>query len=163
VACGGKGSSFDEERLTVRIPVGAEEGMALRIPGRGEPGPKPNNPPGDLYVIVRTAADPRFERHGADLWRPLSIDAIDAILGTKVTVSTLDGEVEIDVPAGTQPDSVLRLKGKGLPYFGSDRLGDPYLRVEVRIPEDLSKNERQLYEKIREAKGPTRTGGSRNR
>lgn len=149
-ACGGKGAVYREEKLTVRIPPGAEEGLALRIPGRGEPAPKPGNPPGDLYVIVHTQADPRFERHGADLWQRLPVKLVDAVLGTKATIETLDGEVEMDVPSGTQPDSVLRLRGKGLPHFGSEQRGDMFMRVEVHVPERLSPRERQLYERIRE-------------
>lgn len=156
-ACGGKGTVYREEKLTLQIPPGAEEGMALRIPGRGKPSPQAGNPPGDLYVIVRTEADLRFERHGANLWRRLPVNVVDAVLGTKVVVATLDGEVEIDVPAGTQPDSVLRLKGKGLPYFGSDTRGDLFLRIDVHVPEKLSPRERQLYQDLRQGEPSDQT------
>lgn len=151
-ACAGKGVVYEDEELTVRIPRGAEEGMALRIPGRGKPGPESGSAPGDLLVVVRTDADPRFERHGADLWRRLPVELIDAVLGTKLTVPTLDGEIEVDVPSGTQPDSVLRLQAKGLPYFGSERQGDLYLRVEVHVPESLSQEEDRLYRELRRVK-----------
>ncbi len=151
--CGGSGTTYREESLTVRIPAGAEEGMALRIPGRGEQSPEASTPPGDLYVIVRSEADPRFERHGVDLWSRLRIELVDAVLGTKVNAPTLDGDVEVDVPAGTQPDSVLRLRGKGLPHFGYDKRGDLYIRIDVHVPEKLSRHERQLYEELREGGG----------
>ena len=97
----------------MRIPVGANEGMALRVAGHGLPGP----PPGDLIVVVRTAPDPRFERRGADLFRVETIDVADAALGASLETPTLDGAVSVHVPAGTQPDAVLRLPGKGLPRF----------------------------------------------
>jgi molecular chaperone DnaJ len=148
-ACGGAGTTYKKEKLTVRIPAGSEEGMALRIPERGERSPEADGHPGDLYVIVRAEADPRFERHGANLWQRLPVELVDAVLGTKVKVPTLQGEVEVDVPAGTQPDSVLRLKGKGLPYFGSEAQGDLFLRIDVHIPEHLSRQERRLYEELR--------------
>jgi len=150
--CGGSGITYRKEKLTVRIPVGAEEGMALRVPGRGKRGPEGNGQPGDLYIIVRSELDPRFERHGANLWRRLPVEVVDAILGTKVKVPALDGEVEVNVSPGTQPDSVLRLKGKGLPFFGSEKHGDLFLRIEVHLPERLSRRERQLYEQLRRSK-----------
>lgn len=157
LACGGTGTAYQEEELTVRIPVGAEEGMSLRIARRGKRSPEAGGLPGDLYVVVRTEADPRFERHGANLWRRLPVELLDAVLGSKVKVPTLNGEVEVDVPAGTQPDSVLRLKDKGLPYFGSQRQGDLFLRVEVHVPESLSPRERQLYEELRRGSTPTQS------
>ncbi len=160
LACSGKGTVYKEEKLTVKVPRGAEEGMALRIPRHGEPATEPGNPPGDLYVIVRTEDDPRFQRHGANLWRRLPIDIVDAVLGTRVIVGTLDGEVEIDVPPGTQPDSVLRLQNKGLPRFGSDTYGDLFLRVQVHVPETLTPRERQLYQELRQSKPPSSSGPS---
>jgi molecular chaperone DnaJ len=157
-ACGGAGTTYVEEKLTVRIPAGAEEGMALRVPAHGKRSPETGGETGDLYVIVRTEADPRFERHGANLWRRVPLDVADAVLGAKITVPTLDGDVEVFVPAGSQPDSVLRLQGKGLPHFGSDARGDLYLRIEVHVPETLSERERQLYEEIRGGKARPQSG-----
>lgn len=148
-ACGGTGETTSDETLKVKIPVGAEDGMALRIPGHGLPSPEPGGVPGDLYVMVRTAPDPRFERHGANLWRYEAIELTDAVLGTSQTVPTLDGEISVKIPPGTQPDSVLRLAGKGLPAFGGGRRGDLYLRLTVRVPEKLSAKERRLYEELR--------------
>lgn len=158
-ACGGTGKTCHEELFTVRIPAGADEGMALRIPGRGGPAPEAGAPPGDLYVVVRTEPDPRFEHHGADPWRRVAIEVADAVLGSKVKTPTLDGEVEVDVPAGTQPDSVLRLKGKGLLHFGSETRGNLFLRIEVYEPERLSERERQFYEELRRSHRPDRSAG----
>lgn len=150
-ACGGTGRILRDETLTVRIPVGAEDGLALRVPGGGLPAEKPGLPPGDLFVVVRAADDPRFERHGRDLYRVEAIDVVDAVLGTSINVPTLEGQVTVKVPAGTQPDSMLRLRGKGLPPFGGGTRGDLYLRLQVHVPERLSNRERRLFEQLKEA------------
>lgn len=163
-ACGGRGALVDQpceechgrgvveraEKLTVSVPAGVEEGMALRIPGHGEASPEPNGLPGDLFVIVRTLPDSRFERDGADLWRAQDLSVADAVLGTELAVPTLDGGASVTVPAGTQPDTVLRLRGKGLPHFGHSGRGDLLLRMRVRVPERPSAAERRLYEQLRQ-------------
>lgn len=147
--CGGKGEVERAETLTVRIPIGVEEGTALRIPGRGLPADKPGLPPGDLFVVVRTADDPRFERHGRDLYRVETIDVVDAVLGTSIDVATLDGQVSVQVPAGTQPDSMLRLRRKGLPSFGGGARGDLFVRLQIRVPEWLTDRQKHLFEQLR--------------
>lgn len=147
--CRGEGRVEKEESLQVSIPPGAEEGMALRIPAHGLPGPDPKGAPGDLYVIVASAPDARFARSGADLWRSETLAVADAVLGTALKVPTLEGGVEVTVPPGTQPGEVLRLRGKGLPVFGARGRGDLNLRIEVRVPERLTAEERALYEKLR--------------
>lgn len=147
--CSGQGNVLEEEILMVNIPVGVEEGMALRIPGRGEPSPVPGGTAGDLFVVVHTAPDPRFLRNGADLWHSAHIRLVDAVLGTELNVPTLDGTAKVTVPPGTQPDATLRLRGKGLPEYGQRGRGDLYLRLILHIPERLSSEERLLYEKLR--------------
>lgn len=148
--CSGRGEIEKEDKLKVTIPAGVEEGTALRIPGHGLPSPDANGAAGDLYVVVRSKADPRFERHGADLWRVETIDIPDAVLGAKMTVPTLSGTVDVTVPAGAQPDEVLRLKGKGLPVFGARMHGDLNIRLQVHIPEKLSAEEKALYTQLRD-------------
>ena len=105
-------------------------------------------PPGDLFLVVRTA-DPRFERHGRDLYRIETVDVVDAVLGTTLDVPVLDGKASVSVPAGTQPDSMLRLRGKGLPRFGGGMRGNLYVRLQVQVPERLSERQRQLFEQLR--------------
>lgn len=152
-ACGGRGIVEREEQLTVKIPPGAEEGMALRIPGRDEPCATLGAPPGDLYVVVHTAPDSRFQRRGADLWQTTNIAVLDAILGTTLPVATLDGAVAMSIPPGTQPGTVFRLYDKGLPEFDSQRRGLLYLVVQVQIPEKLGPQERELYQRLRVLEG----------
>lgn len=120
--CGGRGETEHEETLTVTIPDGLEEGTALRIPGHGLPSPEPGGPPGDLFVVVRNIPDPRCQR---------------------------DGTVSLSVPAGNQPDSVLRLRGKGLPQFGGSH-GDLYVRIKLQIPRHLSTRENELNRQLRD-------------
>ena len=123
--------------------------MALRIAGHGLPGDETGIPPGDLYVVIRSASDPRFERVGADLWRTETIEVADAVLGTHLKVPTLDGSVEVTIPPGTQPDGVLRLKNKGLPVYGSDQRGSLNIRIKVHVPEHPSAEEQELYKQLR--------------
>jgi DnaJ-class molecular chaperone len=89
--------------------------------------------------ILHRQTLPRLRRHGANLRRRHSLKVVDAVLGSKVTVPALDGEVEVDVPAGTQPESILRLKDKGVPHFGSDTRGDLSLRIDVHVLETQSR------------------------
>lgn len=151
--CHGSGELEQEETLTVKIPVGIEEGMALRIPGKGMPSPIADGVSGDLFVVVRSKQDPRFERSGVDLLRAETISLVDAVLGSTLAVPTLDGSSSVTIPPGTQPDTVLRLKKKGLPEFGSGRNGDLYLRIGVKVPEHLSSEEGELYERLRSIGG----------
>ena len=148
-ACHGTGQVEKEESLKVTIPVGVEEATALRIPAHGMPSEEPNGVPGDLYVIVRSAGDPRFERAGADLWRSETLEVTDAVLGTTLTVPTLDGQVDVKVPAGTQPDEILRLRGKGLARPGGGGYGNLNVRIQVHVPENPTAEERRLYEQLR--------------
>jgi len=153
--CNGSGEIAQEETLTVRIPQGVEEGMALRISGKGMPCPAAGGASGDLFVVVRTRRDPRFERAGADLLRQETISLTDAVLGATLEVPTLNGSASVNIPPGTQPGALLRLKGKGLPEFGSGRHGELYLRIEVQVPEQLSREERKLYEQLRAISRPS--------
>lgn len=148
--CHGRGQVKQVETLTVRVPRGVEEGMVLRIPGHGLPARVANAPPGDLFVVVHTLPDDRFERAGADLWCIQDLALTDAVLGCERTVTTLEGSARVKVPPGSQPDTVLRLQGKGLPHFGNEQRGDLYLRLRVTIPERLSPEEHALYAKLRE-------------
>ncbi len=150
--CHGRGEVTRDEALSVTIPVGMEEGMALRIPGHGLPSQDAKQPPGDLLVVVRSAPDPHFERQGADLWGTETVDVVDAVLGAHLDIATLDGPTKVTLAPGAQPDMVLRLPHKGLPHLGGTTRGHLYLRLRVHIPERLSAEERQLYERLRACK-----------
>src|SRR5208337_427220 len=124
-------------------------GTVLRVAGHGLPADKPGAPPGDLFVVIRAAEDPRFERRGSDLYHTETIDVVDAVLGAKIDVPLLDGQQTVDVPSGAQPDTILRLSGRGLPRFDGGPRGDLYVRLQVHVPERLSDRQRRLYEQLK--------------
>ncbi len=146
--CGGAGQVEKEESLKITIPAGIEDGGVLRVPGHGLPAEQSGMPPGDLYVEIYTRADPRMQRHGADLWRTERLSVPEAVLGTSLRVPTLNGEVVVTIPPGMQPDEMLRLRGKGLPRYHGEGFGDLILRLEIVIPERLSDEERELYRRL---------------
>lgn len=145
-SCGGGGRVRRERTLEVTIPKGLADGARLRLAGQGEPGPA-GGPPGDLYVRVRVRPHPRFRRKGLDIYTDLTIDMVDAALGTSVEVPTLEGPVTLKVPPGTQPEALLRLRGRGI-AAGDGRRGDQYVRVHVRVPRRLTERQRALLEQL---------------
>jgi molecular chaperone DnaJ len=148
-ACRGRGEIEHEESLNVTVPQGVEEGTALRIPGYGMPSRDPKGAPGDLFVFIHSQPDPNFERDGADLWHAATITVPEAVLGTELIVPTLTGQAALTVPAGSQPDSVLRLRGKGLPRYGGKAVGDLFVRIRVHVPAHPTLQETALYEQLR--------------
>ena len=153
--CDGKGEVHTDETIAVKIPLGIAEGQALRIPGRGHPSPDSGGPAGDLLVLVISKPDPRFKRRGPHLWRLETIEIPDAVLGTKITVPTLHGKATVNIPPGTQPESVLRLQGDGLPTSGASQRGNLYITVRVHVPETLDDTQRKLYQGLQKIKVDT--------
>ena len=127
-------------RVDVRIPAGVKTGSKVRVPGAGPEGL-------DLYLIVEVAEDTRFEREGDDLRTSVTIDVFTAMLGGEVEVETMGGKVTLKIPAGTQPEQVFRLAGRGMPHLkGAHTKGDLFVRVKVRIPKQLSSKQKSLLE-----------------
>ncbi|MGE3541654.1 MAG: DnaJ C-terminal domain-containing protein [Candidatus Tectimicrobiota bacterium] len=158
--CRGQRLIESEERLTLYIPMGVEEGMVLRVPGQGHPSPEPGGVPGDLFVLIHLAADARFERQGIDLWQEVRLPVEEAVLGTQVDIPSLQAPVRLEIPAGIQPATVLRLPHYGLPEFGSQRRGDMYVRVQIHIPAQVSSEERAVYAHLRALKAGQATQGT---
>jgi curved DNA-binding protein len=137
-------------RLTVKIPRGAKTGTKVRMRGEGQNSVYGGSA-GDLYLKVKVAADPRFERLGDDLHTTVPVDLYTAVLGGQVRVPTLAGDVNLKIPAGSQNGQSVRLRGKGMPKLRtSDQHGDLFARLEVRLPKDLSAEQRQLFEQLRD-------------
>jgi len=151
--CGGRGRQATRRRLTVDIPAGIADEQRIRLTGRGHAGER-GGPSGDLYVLVRVAEDERFVRDGNDLVHVLDLPAPSAALGTTVTVPTLDGEEELKIPAGTQPGTVLTLRGLGMPSLRRGRRGDQRVLVNVVIPRNLTAQQREMLERFSETLGP---------
>ena len=145
--------SKDGRRLELRIPAGVRSGSRVRMRGEGMSGPG-GGAPGDLYLVVEVAEDPRFERKGDDLLARLPLPLTTAVLGGEALVGTLDGPVTLNVPAGTQNGRRFRLSGKGMPKLKDPKQrGDLLVTVDLRLPEDLSEEERGLFERLRELRG----------
>ncbi|MGC8878696.1 MAG: DnaJ C-terminal domain-containing protein [Anaerolineae bacterium] len=141
--------SRDGRRLEVRIPPGAKTGTRVRVRGEGERGIGGGSS-GDLYLRIKVAPDPRFERTGDDLRVTVPVDLYTAVLGGEVAVPTLTGEVKLKIPAGTQNGQVFRLRGKGMPKIKSPgEYGDLFVRIDVRLPTQLSAKQRALFEELR--------------
>ena len=146
--CGGRGRRAVRKSLQVDIPAGIADEQRIRLSGRGHAGER-GGPPGDLYVLVRVAEDERFLRDGSNLVTVVDVPAPAAALGTTVSVPTLDGDEEIEVAPGTQPGSVVTLKGRGMPTIGRGRRGDQQVVLNVVIPRNLSKRQTELLEELR--------------
>lgn len=150
--CSGDGRVRQRRDIKVNIPAGIADGMRIRMSGYGEVGPG-GGPAGDLYVDIHTPEHPYFLRDGDDLHVTIKVPAADAALGTSVEVPLLDDSVAtIDVASGTQPETAIKVPGKGMPRMrqGQDSFGNLVAHVEVVIPQSLSKHERKLYQQIRD-------------
>jgi molecular chaperone DnaJ len=148
--CDGRGRSAGTRRTAIEVPPGIEDGQRLRVAGAGHAG-EVGAPPGDLYVEISVTADERFRRDGTDLITMVSIPATEAMLGTAVTVPTLEGEREIEIAPGAQPGHEEVLRGAGLPRLGSRRRGDQRVILNVIVPTNLSEEQREAVERLDES------------
>jgi len=150
--CGGDGRIQNEATLQVEVPEGIRDGQTLRMDGEGAPGEN-GGPNGDLLVEIRVEDHDVFERDGDDLRRRYPISFPQAVFGDTVEVETLDGTVEMDVPAGTQSGEVFRLRGKGMPRLQRRGDGDLYVEVRIVTPENLNEEQREALEAFAAAGG----------
>ncbi len=137
LTCKGSGLTVAEESLQVAIPAGVEDGSTLRLSGRGEAAPN-GGQPGNLYVTVHVATDPNFERDGSDLHTLVMLSFPQAALGATVKAHSLEGEIDVQVPAGTQPGDTLSLRGKGLPRLQGRGVGDLVVHFRLAVPKSLT-------------------------
>jgi molecular chaperone DnaJ len=157
--CGGAGRVSEMRAWEVDIPAGIEDGQRIRIAGAGHAGAAAGRQ-GDLYVEVRIDADERFTRQGTELITPAQVPVTTAIVGGEVFVPTLEGEVALEVPAGTQHGDVSRLSGRGLPPLRGGRRGDQHVVVELVVPTDLDPEQREAAERLADALEPQHQTGS---
>jgi molecular chaperone DnaJ len=150
--CGGVGRELRARTWDVEIPPGIESGQRIRIAGAGHAG-EPGAPAGDLFVLVRVAEDKRFERRGQDLVTVVKVPATVAMLGGPVTVPTLDGDREVEVPAGAQPGHTISLKNLGLPALRGRGRGRQHILVDVVIPSKLNRKQRDIARQLSDALG----------
>ena len=145
--CGGSGQVLKPKTIEVNIPAGVRDGSTVRLAGQGGAGMN-GTQPGDLYLRIRLRPHPVFAVRGDDLEIELPIAPWEAVLGTKVEVPTIDGKVDLTIPAGAQNGQRLRLRGQGLNKRGGGR-GNEYVRLKIAMPKEISDEERRLYEELR--------------
>lgn len=143
--CHGKGHIMTTKTLTVKIPQGVDEGTKIRLSGEGEPG-DPRAPFGDLYIFVHIKEHNIFQRDGSDIYVEVPISFKEAVLGATIEVPTIKGTADLKVPSATKPETLLRMKGKGLPHLRSDVHGDQYVKITIDVPNKITKKQKELLE-----------------
>lgn len=155
--CDGKGANQVTKKLKITIPAGVDNGTRLRISQEGDAGQR-GGLPGDLYVYLFVNEDEEFQRDGINVLSEIKLSYLQAILGCRLEVNTVDGLVELTIPAGTQPNTVMNLENRGVPRLGNPvSRGDHLLTVLIDIPSKITPEERELLEKLAKIKGD-RTG-----
>ena len=159
--CRGDGRTERRRTLQVSIPAGIDEGHQIRLSNEGEVGPR-GGPAGSLYVAVHVQPHPSLKREGTELFYEAGISIAQAALGTRITVPTVDGSEEVEIKPGTQPDTEIRLRGKGVPHLRrSGARGDLHVLVDVVVPTKLSRKGRELLAAYAEEAGESiATGGA---
>ena len=150
--CGGDGHVLEERTLEVEIPPGIHDGQRIRLSGQGHAG-RGGGRAGDVYVLVRVRPDPRFVRERDDIFSTVDLTMTQAALGAKVSVPTLDGEVELEFESGTQSGEIVVLRGRGMPVLQGRGRGDQRVLVNVLVPRQLSAQQRRLLEEFERAAG----------
>ena len=145
--CRGQGRVERSTKLSVRIPAGVDTGSQIRLSGEGEAGVR-GGPPGDLYIVLRVKPHPQLQRHEQDVIFELRLNMVQAALGDRIEIPTLDGPVEIAIPAGTQHGQSFRLQGRGMPDVRGGRRGDQYVVTQLVIPKDLNPEQKALLRKV---------------
>ena len=150
--CGGEGVVSGEEIIEVAIPAGVDDGMVVTASGKGHAG-KQNGVPGDIQVFIEVEPHKELIRNGQNLEYNLLLDVPTAVLGGSAEVPTIDGKVKIKIEPGTQPGKIMRLRGKGLPAVSGYGYGygDLIVNIGVYVPRNLSKEEKEMFEKMRES------------
>lgn len=149
-ACNGTGKVRKTVNISVEIPAGVDNDSVISIKGQGEPGAN-GGPNGDLYVVVSVQPHPLFTRRGTDLWLEIPITFSQAALGDDIVVPTLSDKVSYKIPPGTQPETVFRLKGKGIKSLRSSKVGDLYVKVTLEVPTKLTGEQKKLISKLGES------------
>ncbi|HEX2141341.1 MAG TPA: molecular chaperone DnaJ [Candidatus Limnocylindria bacterium] len=151
--CGGDGRVRQERTLEVTIPAGIDSGQRIALEGQGEAGPR-GGPPGDLYVVVAVKEHPQLVRRGTEVYHELPVTFAQAALGATLTVPTVEGSEELEIPAGTQSGTEIRLRGRGVPRLRGGGRGDLHVIVTVVVPQKLTKKERDLLKQLGDVSQP---------
>lgn len=147
--CRGDGFIRSQEKLKIEIPAGVDSGTRLRVSGKGQGGAG-GGPHGDLYVFIKVEEHPLFERHDNDLHCAIPINVAQAALGAEIQVPTLDGPLPFRIPEGTQSGAKFRIRSQGVPDVNGHGRGDLYVHVQVQIPGKLTREQKKIFEQLRE-------------
>ena len=151
--CGGAGRKQERKKLKITVPPGVDNGTRLRVSSEGDAGSR-GGPPGDLYVYLYIEQDAEFTRDGLNIRSEVTISYLQAVLGCRISVKTVEGSEQLTVPAGTQPETVLKLENNGVPKLGNPvSRGDQLITVHIEIPTRINAEERELLEKLAKIKG----------
>ncbi len=150
--CKGEGRQMKEETIKIKIPAGIHDKAAIRLSGKGEAGLK-GGPAGDLFAHISISGSKEFEREGENIKTTQHIHLLQAVLGDEVEVKTIHGPVQLKIPAGTESDTLFKLKGHGVPKVNASTRGDHFVRVIVDVPKNLGKKERELYKELAKEAG----------
>ena len=156
--CHGEGRTERRRTLRVTIPAGIDEGHQIRLSNEGEVGPR-GGAAGSLYVAVHVQPHPSLKRDGTELYYEAQVSIAQAALGTRITVPTVDGDEEVEIKPGTQPETEIRLRGKGVPHLRRGARGDLHVLVDVVVPTKLSKRARELLAAYAEEAGDSVESG----
>jgi molecular chaperone DnaJ len=149
--CHGRGVKAATEKVKIKVPAGAYDGMILRFRGSGNAG-RAGIESGDLFVELEVEPHEKFERRGNDIYTTEEVSIYTAVLGDTESVDTIDGKMKLKIPAGTQSGTIFRLREKGSPVIGRENeRGDHYVRVNVEIPRKLSGKEKKLWEELKKS------------
>jgi len=159
--CKGEGRIRSEKKLKVNIPAGVDTGTQLRLTGEGQASPN-GGPSGDLYVVLSVKDHLVFDRQDYDLHCTVPINLAQATLGTEVEIPTFEGPEPVKIPEGTQPGAQIRLKSRGIPRVNASGRGDLFIHVEVHIPTKLSRDQRKLFEQLRDNLPPAGEDGGKD-
>lgn len=154
--CNGAGYQTKRHTVKVTVPAGVEDGNQIRLQGQGDAG-KNGGPYGDIYIIFRVQKSDIFERQGTEIFYELPINIVQATLGDEIEIPTVHGKVKLKIPAGTQPGSVFRLRGKGAPSLRRTGYGDQHVRVKVEIPKKVTKEQADLLRAFAQESGYDKT------
>src|SRR3989454_9280213 len=157
--CRGEGRERRDREITLTLPAGIDDGQQLRVAGEGEAGMR-SGPTGDLYVLVRLKEHALFRREGDDLVHVARVSPAQAALGAEISVPTIEGpDAPLRVPPGAQHGQMVRVRGKGVPHLGSSGRGDQLVYLDVVVPRTLTREQRRLYDQLRDMEGPTSQDG----
>jgi molecular chaperone DnaJ len=158
--CHGEGYARSQEKLRVNIPAGVDDGTRLRLAGKGQAGAN-GGPPGDLYVFMKVEQHPFFERRDNDLHCSIPLNIAQAVLGVEIQIPTLDGSEALKIPEGTQNGAAFKMRGRGVPDVNGRGRGDLVIHIDVRVPSKLTREQRNLFEQLRDTLPADNTPGGR--